>query len=87
MNNIPNTFIINNDIVTVNVMEMTPEDLGDIAEWKAYCNKVERLFGTTDIDQMLFNGIGYKMMHKYINARHNLVQWGYGPEDWKERIS
>ena len=80
----PNTFIDENGaLVFVNVCEMMPEDIGDIAESKAYCNTVERHFGTNDIDEMMRKGMSYKAMRKYICARHTLIEWGYKPEDWK----
>ena len=80
--NMPNMFIF--DDVTIQVEEMTPEDLGHIAESKAYCNEIEEEFGTNDIDEMLRQGIDYHTMHRYINLRHDLIRWGYKPEDWKQ---
>lgn len=82
MANTPNTFICGDEVVFVNVTRMLPEDIGDIAESKAYCNEVEKHFGTQDIDEMMRQGMGYKAMKKYICARHCLVEWGYKPEDW-----
>lgn len=81
----PNTFIDENGVITfVNVTMMTPEDIGDIAEAKAYCNDVEKHYGSNDIDEMMRQGMSFKAIKKYICARHVLIEWGYDPEDWKE---
>lgn len=84
MANMPNTFISEKgEVIFVNVDELLPEDLGQIAKCKAVCNKIEAEYGTQDIDQMMFNEIPFKVLKKYICARHDLVMYGYGSEDWK----
>lgn len=84
-NNIPNTFIAENGtVVFVNIYEMTTEDMTDIDSAKAYCNIVEKYFGTNSIDEMIRKGMGYEAMNKYNCARYDLLKWGYKPEDWAE---
>lgn len=84
MTNVPNTFISETgELIFINSEELSPEEIGHIAECKAYCNIVEKHFGTSDIDEMMRKDIGYKAMKKYICARHDLISYGYNPEDWK----
>lgn len=85
MTDAPNTFIDENGVITfVDVYEMTDNDMDAIFEAKHYCNIVESHFKTNDFDEMLRKGMGYRAAKKYIQARHDLVIWGYKPEDWKE---
>ena len=81
---IPNTFIDENGVVTfINVIRMTPEDIGHIAECAEYCRIAEKHWGTQDVDEMMRKGIGERAMYRYIASRHDLISWGYKPEDWK----
>lgn len=84
MDNVPNTFISETgELIFIDSEELSPEEIGHIAECKAYCNMVEKHFGTNDIDEMMREGMGFKAMKKYICARHDLISYGYKPEDWK----
>ena len=81
-NVIPNAFIIGDELVFVNVSEMSPKVLGRIAESKAFCNKMERIFETNNTDEMMRKGIDAKALSLYLSHRHTLIEWGYTPEDW-----
>ena len=84
MTEMPNTFISEKgEIIFIHAHELNPDELGWIAKCKAICNKVEAEWGSNDIDQMMGNGIPFKTLKRYICARHDLVLYGYKPEDWK----
>lgn len=84
MTEMPNTFISEEGVVVfINSYELSPSDIGQIAKCKAVCNKIEAEWKSNDIDQMMRNGMPFSTCKKYICARHDLISYGYNPEDWK----
>ena len=76
--NVPNAFLTeDNELVFVNVCEISPDWLGVIARADAICKQIEKKYGTSDINEMMRKGAKYKEIDKYVRNRHDLTIWGY----------
>ena len=78
--NMPNTFITDDgQIIFCNAWEFDDGDLAMIAVLEARVNRIEKRYGTKNIERMMLEGISKKEMNQYIIAKRDLlVMYGIG---------
>lgn len=78
--NMPNTFITDDgQIIFCNAWEFDDSDLEIIAVLEARVNRIEKRYGTKNIERMMLEGISKKEMNQYIVAKRDLlVMYGIG---------